>query len=284
MKQYVKRALSVVTMAVMLISSSAILKADAETISTTYVKYVRSSNTTSQYSLTISENTTIVQSRVVIDEDTRQRDGHDGIVKLVDGNSSWMGTGFIVGDHVIATAAHCVYIEDRYENTHHFAENLQVQMYNENGTLSGVSYTVSEIHVPKVHIDQATYVVDNDYALLYVEEDLSNYTQFALGVPYNINTDAFEDIPLYVTGVQSNVLYTGAGNASSATSRVITYDCDTAGGQSGSPVYTAVRYTVGTNEYIVYTAIAIHCAGYNTGSLVDSNVLAFYRGNTNIGS
>ncbi|MDE5582227.1 MAG: trypsin-like peptidase domain-containing protein [Ruminococcus sp.] len=95
---------------------------------------------------------------------------------------SGIGSGFIVGSHVIATAAHCVYDNNK------FVDNIKVNIYNTKGKVSPSNLihtsTAKELHVPVEYVssDQAIAKENFDYALIYVEDDLSNYGVWSLGV------------------------------------------------------------------------------------------------------
>lgn len=202
------------------------------------------------------------------------------------------GTGFIVGDHVIATAAHVVYDGG-------FKTGLTIRTYNANGTISSTYLTPVEIHVPKEFVDNSTK--SYDYALITVAEDLSNYPQFSLSSSYNVNASGdFSDVPIYVTGCpQQNgapnngnsdlTLYTDQGSVygSNAYNRtLLNYTVDTTGGQSGAPVYTITKQTINGNVTYIYTALAVHkgcdVSECNLGVRMTKYQLQFYNNNSHI--
>jgi len=298
MKYSVKKMISMVTMAAVAISSFAFLKADAAVQTLSYVKYTYATNETSDYDLSLSDATTAMQQRAVIDEDERKIGGINGVVRLVDSNF-WRGTGFIVDDHVIATAAHCVYDIDNHawDSTDNFAPGLKIQMYNADGTPKNLYYNVDEVHILKSgYLNGTNGTID--YALLYVSEDLSEYPQFDLGITYNVNTSAFQNIDLFITGIpqykpDENLnsqfyVYSGKGNATASTESMLHYTCDSSSGQSGSPVYTAVTYTVDNETYTTYTAVGVHSGSYsgsaNRCARMTAPRIQFYLSNPNIGS
>ncbi len=98
------------------------------------------------------------------------------------------GSGFIVGSHIIATAAHCVY--DKSNNR--FVNNVKINIYDKEGEVnaSHLVHTSSakELHVPQEYVNLSYGNEDNyDYALIYVEDDLSEYGIWSMGIP----TDEF---------------------------------------------------------------------------------------------
>ena len=208
-----------------------------------------------------------------------------GIVRLRD-----HGTGFIVGDHEIATVAHCVVDKD----TCKIIKDIVLDMYGTNGEPNGKTLSVAEIHVP-ASFDPHNSGGYDDYALITVKEDLSSYFHFELGSSYNmINTtdDGANSIPLHVTGVPSSNKKIGNGSTlythndsllGNDNATILHYYTDTYFGQSGSPVYTITRVISNNKVNYVYTALAIHSGGddgvQNYGALITKYQFKFYKDN-----
>lgn len=93
------------------------------------------------------------------------------------------GSGFIVGAHCIATAAHCVISGDGFVN------NLTVTMCSSKAQDATQTVNAVRVHIPKIYRTSTNPYEKNayDYALIYVEEDLTPYGIFDLGVA----TDTF---------------------------------------------------------------------------------------------
>ncbi len=198
------------------------------------------------------------------------------------------GIGFVVGDHIIATAAHVVY--EKGNNS--FVSNVTVKAYTTTGTLSSNTYTPLEVHIPSNYItaDEDTEY-EFDYALIKVSENLEGHTYFKLGTTYNVSASNYSIIPIYVTGPgyvgnsNSNSyydLYYSQGNLLdlSGYGSILAYDADTDFGWSGSPVYTITKMTINNQTTFEYTAIAIHSSGSpsfgNMGSRITKYHLQFY--------
>ncbi len=235
-------------------------------------------------------------TREIIDgEDSRYAaygEENTGIVKLTINTNSY-GTGFIVGDHQIATAAHCV-----YGGGNSSWYSVEITTYDSNGLLTGTKLTPIEAHVPKLY--NGVDGKDNmyDYALITVKENLSDYVHFDLGTSYNVTASDFSKVPLYVTGCPGLVndslntskrLYSDEGHVSDKdNTSVLHYDVDTSGGNSGSPVYTITRTEKDGKVSYIYTALAVHHGSdieapvYNCGSLITKYHLQFYKNNPNI--
>lgn len=102
------------------------------------------------------------------------------------------GSGFIVGEHTIVTNAHCVYSKGTGEfNTDFEGSAVCAFTYTSSGEPIEHRLTVKSYHIPKQYADGATsgskayiheYRNSFDYAIIVVQEDLSDYGCFDLGV------------------------------------------------------------------------------------------------------
>ena len=266
---------------------------DKEYISHSYSTQVNGSYTLYPSSNSISSDSSYNQRLIIGDDDRYEATGEEntGIVKLnINGN---LGTGFIVGDHEIATAAHCVY---DYDNSNWYS-NMGITTYNSNGTPSSTNLTAVEAHIPKDFTTAIKYSDTyhmNDYAVITVQQDLSNYIHFDLASSYNVKIFDYEDVPIYITGCPWIInngaaynsdyhLYSCEGNIyTDNNTSIIHVDCDANGGQSGSPIYTITKHN--TNGVITYTysALGIYKGTdfqSSIGSIITKYHLQFYKGN-----
>lgn len=267
--------------------------------SRSYMRYDYSTKTQlSNYVLTPILGT--LNSREIIDGMPTEEDRYasygtenSGIVALVykdiKGNE-FAGTGFIIDDHHIATAAHCVYDKDTAR-----WYSYRIKLYDENGVITNTELTRVEAHCPVDYVEQYSTGA-YDYALITVEEDLSNLadydcTYFALGTAYNATTSAFANVPVYVTGSPYDLigenpirLYSAQGNVIDKPSNynVLCHDISVSGGDSGAPVYTITK---NGNKY-TYTVIGIHNGLFDDGSkrasMITNYHLQFYYNNSNV--
>lgn len=102
------------------------------------------------------------------------RDYNTSVVRLSVG-----GTGFIIGSHTIVTAGHCVYDINKDK----FIDFTIDIVGDNNNTIKKISPRYA--HVPEKYADLAKYTfsaISYDYALIYVEEDLSEYGMFNMGI------------------------------------------------------------------------------------------------------
>lgn len=223
-------------------------------------------------------------TRTIIGTDDRVIDwSKSGVVKLMTTNG-YIGTGFVVDEHTIATAAHCVYDVDN--NTGRKISNIL--LFNSEGEVE-MSVIPQESHVPSEYVGGD---LDVDYALITVEEDLSDYMCFDLGVALSqtfpsdttINVTGFPGMindTLIVNTHTIHNMYTGSGTLVMFSGRNILYNTDATGGNSGGPAYVTETRCGKTYN----TVIAINVAAgpnENWGKLIDTNILHFLTNNGNI--
>lgn len=199
------------------------------------------------------------------------------------------GSGFIIDDHVIATAAHCVY----NRGTAAF-NDIQIVVKDENSNYLG-TLNPKEMHILTNYMTTSE-PFKYDYALIYVDEDLSNYGKFDLGIPstefMTSNSEVFvSGFPSVVNHVSvSGIRYNAVGNImdirdynSTLINHQIQYSTYTSGGDSGGPVYIKRTYN-GQEQYI---AVGIHSSGSDSthyGTRMTASLLRFYKNNDYIGS
>ncbi|MCM1505776.1 MAG: trypsin-like serine protease [Ruminococcus flavefaciens] len=246
-----------------------------------YVYDAETGNRKSEY--TLNPVSSINNSRSVIGEDERVIDWtKSGVVKLMS-PTYYLGSGFVVSDHVIATAAHCVYNKEIEE----------ILLFDNNGNVT-LNATPVEYHVPYSYVNNNSYIYD--YALITVKEDLSSYACFDLGVPLDsfangksvVSVSGFpQDIgktgeTVVVNTKTEHMKYTGNGIVSDKNDSILFYKADTCGGNSGGPVYI----TESDNGKTYYTVVAVHTnGGYdeNSGIRITTDLIHFYTSNnTNI--
>lgn len=284
--------------------------------STRYIYFDSSTNKRDSYTLdalSVDNNTNTrggsVPENRVLDSDT-------SVVQLshIYKNVPSFGTGFIIGSHLIATCAHVVY--DR-ANDKFFAQdqiyNIIIKDENSN-TIKTISSSSSKMqfHVPSNYHDLTTSdAIDSyDYALIYVEEDLSQYGIFEVGVVTDdflnnnceITTSGFPAEINYGGTTVLGTRYKSVGNAEyyqdntydlTGELRFASTNC-TSGGDSGGPAYFTYNNYDGQEENVV---IGIVTGGTmekdeitgeyrytgTSGVRVTTNILHFFFHNNNIG-
>lgn len=316
MKIKFKKVLSLMTLAAMLVSSTAILQASAVTGDITkeyyWVNLAANGNPHDTYKLTLSENeiaTFATNLDGVNGADDRYPDTNSSVAQLkvrfdgMYGTTAHLGTAFIVGEHVLATSAHCI---DAYPEYIERIRDAQVYIYDED-LGQKVAYNVSQVHVPQEYLDFQS--PEYDYALLTVSEDLSKYGTFSLGY---IRDEVLENrgITVNVSGYPKTVsdengnpvdangeqLYTGRGALSVLQENRFFFTTDATEGDSGGPAYVTTSSQTGDDSpIIVNTVIGIYSGNtivnegddwrekQNVATRITEPILQFYRNNPNIG-
>ncbi len=239
----------------------------------------------------ISSDNNQIQQRTygIVGTDDREPDKEcNGVVFIIAGSET--GTGFIIDDHVIVTAAHCLYDEKNDKSL-----NIKkISVLDKSGSVE-LNATPVEFHIPKNYIDG---YYEYDYALITVKEDLSSYPHFELGVALNSAEGATVKVsgfPGIVNDVPVNrnppVIYTGKGNILDLSETELLVDADATPGNSGGPVYIEENIDIGDNEVEYKTAVGIIAAysyfedesnGPNIAVRFTTNHINFYRANKNI--
>lgn len=213
-------------------------------------------------------------------------------------------TGFVVGDHTIATAAHCV-LNNNGWRSNFYVQFPDVANVGNSGTAGYVNDTSPKYYAVQAHVDKTyyNYCMDGaeyyhkapyDYALITVAEDLSDRYHFDLGIPYDVYNSnyTFLDYNIYVTGYpvdkESNgthYLYTGVGKMclnGSTYENELRYNTDMINGNSGSPVYIKESYDAGSSYGEFNTVVAINVAqdpAVNSGVIMKPIRVKFYKNN-----
>lgn len=230
--------------------------------------------------------------------DDRVPDTEVSVVQLASVN----GTGFIIDNHLIATAAHCVYTQ----TSDTFVSNMRVDIYNENCTTILKTVYPKEAHIPVKYTAYGNEMYD--YALLYVEEDLSEYGMFSLGIPMDsfmtsgatVTVSGFPGKIDSLSGADAKHRYKADGEIVDIRqyendliaqkpgqppihNHQIQYTAFMSPGDSGGPVYTTQTF----NGQTYHTVIGINTSGapgMYFGTRVTSTLLVFYYNNEKIGS
>lgn len=249
------------------------------------------------------------KARAVIGDDQRVVDWtKSGVVKIItnyDEEYYSISSGFVVSDHVIATAAHCVY-NKKISKILLFDSNGKKLDFDSNGKKSD-SVTPVEYHVPVDYINALAennneYTPTSDYALITVSDNLKSFNNFKLGV--TLKSFDKSDSLVTVTGFPGTIgkrgkevdvnddmkhfMYTGSGAITynkDVDDKLITYVADTSGGNSGGPVYI----TKSLNDETYYTVVGINVAHpdedkpkYNIGTRMTTDLIHFYNNNQNL--
>lgn len=253
-----------------------------------YAAKVGSTNSIRRYELSALAD--VNNARSVIEN--REIDwSKSGVVKLRM-PTTYAGTGFVVDEHTIATAAHCVYTVETQTSK---AIN-DILLFDASGNVEMI-VTPVEMHVPELYVygkGNREYDARYDYALITVEEDLSEYMCFDLGVTLD-NADE-SNLDILLTGFPKNIygndddvnsfdvhnMYTGTGNITDITELQILSNNYFSSGNSGGPIYVEES----RGSYTYYSVIGILTSGaapnYSYSTRITTDQLHFYRNNPNL--
>lgn len=253
------------------------------------------------YTLSTEEDYNGASPNVVVGTEDRVIDWtKSGVVKIINSAGVW-GTGFVVGDHTIATAAHC--LVDYSNLTKRTITNIK--FFDSNGNVINLNVTPVEYHIPNIFLTYNgngadLYCEYGDYALITIAEDIGDYNIFNLGM----TTDTFStQQPITITGfpklyqnqivnntTNKNNMYTGNGHFISwgnynndYSTDVFKHNVDATPGNSGSPIYI----TESVNNQVYFTVIGINVSESNSqnanfGTRFNPEILKFYNGNINL--
>ncbi len=204
----------------------------------------------------------------------------------------YVGSGFIVDDHVIATAAHCLY------NGNNSVSDLTVEVYNYACTEVLATITPKTMHIPQLFYQyhDTGYKDNYDYALIYVEEDLSQYGKWSLGcMTTEFMATGSDVIASGFTGdIENNkpvsryyscgdiINYSESENVKNDKNLRFTAEAMSYSGKSGGPAYYESDY----DETTIRTVVGIVTGGglnnATWATRITPTLLKFYLNNSNI--
>ncbi len=189
-------------------------------------------------------------------------------------------TGFIIGDHEIMTAAHCVYQKKNSDSVGHYNDHIFFYIPDSNGSvLNSDGIKVKSSHVPSEYINLVEHPTnqgtqDLDYAILTVDIDLSDYGCYLLGMTTNNIKE--KNVSIYSLGYGGENLKISDGNIANVGDLSYDFNLYSRQGSSGGPVYVESTFGVESTSIDEYkikkyrTAISlIH--GSNDGSNTNTN-------------
>lgn len=274
-----------------------------------YIKYTCDTGATTSYTLSNSipsPNADFDYSVATVSEEFDNENKNVVQFSIHNGDKTYIGSGFVISDHIIATAAHCVF----NGNNNDFVDGVTVSIYNEQAEAKPenliASFEAESYHIPVLYLNElGAYQNDPnyDYALIYVGtdsqgNDLLDYVspwQFAIpslefseAETGQLTTTGFTSYTdssgneryarYYSTGIVDNLSNNDVDNpqlriASNALNK---------GGKSGGPMYYTSTYNNSVNKSVVGITTHFHEYPnnyYSKGTKINLTLLRFYKQN-----
>lgn len=183
-------------------------------------------------------------------------------------NSMWIGTGWFVGPHTLLTAGHVVFIKNSgVPGRDGWVKKIQVMPGRDGATLPYGSVTSTSFRSVQAWMNSGDE--NFDYGAIILPTNLGNTVGW---FGYQVLSDgdltaSTVNIAGYPGDKPSGTMWFQSNKVASVGPRKVFYDIDTAGGQSGAPVWRLVN----GNRY----GVAVHAYGgatTNSGTRITSPV------------
>ena len=276
----------------------------------TYLKYTCDTGVTTSYTLsnsTASSNADFDYPIATVSEEFDNENTNVVQFSIHNGDNTYIGSGFVINDHIIATAAHCVY--NRTNNN--FVDEITVNIYNEQAEAKPenliASFEAEAYHIPSLYLNGSgtySHYYNYDYALLYVGTDsqgndlLDYVSPWQFAIPslefseaetgqlttsgftfYNIdNDDGDEYARFYSTGPVSDFIKETGATQYSPNLRIASL-ASNKGGKSGGPMYYTSTYNNTVNKSVAGISISIYTNSCTWGTKINPTLLRFYKQN-----
>ena len=178
---------------------------------------------------------------------------HASLLITARDGSRWIGTGWFIGPHTLATAGHVVYIKNSgVAGRDGWVQSIQVMPGRNGASLPYGTVTTSNLRTVTGWATNGD--PDYDYGAIVLPNDLGNTTGwfgFAAWSDATL-TSSTVNISGYPGDKPSGTQWYHWNSVASVGPRKVYYDIDTFGGQSGSAVYRIVnggRYGVAVHAY-----------------------------------
>lgn len=245
----------------------------AESSGRTYVKYIYATQTFTEYELPaipIARNDGLQTRAALLPDERKNSPLEQTLVQI------GAGTGFIIGEHEILTAAHVLtYLSTKEINV----PTVKIPKSNplEN---TAINLTPVAATFPKAAYNE---LVGDDYAILTVAEDLSKYGSVFLGL--GVNDAYLVQNNIYALGYKGNYQKISSGKVEDIYEDYYKTSAHIYPGTSGGPVYCQYRFGVlGSTDpeekvQIYKTVIGI---ATRTDYYIDPETQIFYSGSSHV--
>ncbi len=178
---------------------------------------------------------------------------HASLLVTARDGSRWIGTGWFIGPHTLATAGHVVYIKNSgVPGRDGWVRSIQVMPGRNGGSLPYGSVTTSNLRTVSGWASSGN--PDYDYGAIILPSDLGSRTGWFGFAAWSDATLLASTVNIsgYPGDKPSGTQWYHWNRVASVSSRRVYYDIDTYGGQSGCAVYRIVnggRYGVAVHAY-----------------------------------
>jgi V8-like Glu-specific endopeptidase len=215
-------------------------------------------------------------SEVIIGQDNRVRINPTtsypwraicGLKITAKNGSKWIGTGWLVSPRTVITAGHCVFMHDQGG----WAKSIEVIPALNDGSRPYNSGSSSVLRSVTGWTQSKNR--ENDYGAIILPANFRPGASTGT-FGFSVKDDAYlKSSVLNLSGYPGdkggNQQWFMALKPKSVSSRIITYDIDTMGGQSGAPVWIKVGET--------RSAVGIHTNGHTSGNSATRIVTAVFN-------
>jgi glutamyl endopeptidase len=159
-------------------------------------------------------------------------------------NSMWIGTGWFIGPHTLATAGHVVFIKGSgVPGRDGWVKRIQVMPGRNGASLPYGSVTSSNLRSVTGWTNSNGGDENFDYGAIILPTNLGNTTGwYGMGVYGDADLlGTVGNIAGYPGDKPAGTLWYDARRIAAVNARKVFYDIDTAGGQSGSAVYRIIN-------------------------------------------
>lgn len=154
------------------------------------------------------------------------------------GNSTYSGTGFLIGPNTVATSSHVIYDKNKYGG---YLSNVKVSFEEKNQTDSNKIAYATYMHGFAADVNDK----NNDWAIIELNKPLGEMFGY-----FGYTTACNKGASVSMTGFpyDRSMMTTCNGQIDSIENNTLWHNCDSMNGSSGSPLYRSDLCVVGIHK------------------------------------